>query len=152
MTALVYDPRWSAAEPGSAMNMIRVMIIDEHIAVRRALAARLASFSRVDVVATACNIHEGVDRAQRLLPDVVLLELKGKGGQKSDPVGEMKKALGNHPSGVIVLTTYADEDERQIALRAGAKRYLLKHIDSASLMAEIEAVVNEVANNDIQQG
>jgi DNA-binding NarL/FixJ family response regulator len=84
------------------------------------------------------------------LPDVVLLELKGKEGQKSDPVGEMKKALGNHPSGVIVLTTYADEDERQTALRAGAKRYLLKHIDSASLMAEIESVVNEVANNDIQ--
>jgi DNA-binding NarL/FixJ family response regulator len=132
------------------MDKIRVMIIDEHIAVRRALAARLSSFAHIDVVATARNIQEGVERARRLLPDVVLLELKGKDSQQSDPVGEMGKALEDHQSGVIVLTSYADEDERQSALQAGANRYLLKHIDSASLMAEIEAVVNEFGGQEIQ--
>jgi DNA-binding response OmpR family regulator len=63
----------------------------------------------------------------------------------------MNKALTGHPVGIIVLTSYADDDEHQAALEAGAKRYLLKHIDSASLTAEIEAVRDEVVTRGAQR-
>ena len=57
----------------------------------------------------------------------------------------MNEALAGHPAGIIVLTSYADDDEREAAMHAGARRYLLKQIDSARLLNEIEAVANEVA-------
>ena len=132
-------------------NKIRVMIIDEHLAVRRALAARLASFPNIDVVATARDCNQGVEKAVEHKPDVVLLELKGKYGQNTDPIGEMNKALVDQSVGLIVLTSYADDDEQQAAIKAGAKRYLLKNIDTASLATEIEVVRDEVIARGTQQ-
>jgi DNA-binding NarL/FixJ family response regulator len=143
MQVVMPESNWKAAEPGKPMNKIRVMIIDEHLAVRRALAARLASFPNIDVVATARNCQEGVERAQTNPPDVILMELKGKNCQKPDAVAEMKRALPENTVGVIVLTSYTDDEEKQAAIQAGANRYLLKNIDSASLTAEIEAVAKE---------
>lgn len=133
-------------KPGLPMNRIRVLIVDEHLAVRQALAARLSAFQQVEVVATAEGLTEGLERARRLQPDIVLLELKGPGSLWPDPVGEMNKALIGHPAGVIVLTSYTDDDEREAALLAGARRYLLKHIDSTRLLSEIEAVAREVSD------
>jgi DNA-binding NarL/FixJ family response regulator len=52
--------------------------------------------------------------------------------------------LANRPVGIIVLTSYSDSDERESALQAGARRYLLKNIDTARLLIEIEAVAGEV--------
>ena len=130
------------------MKMIKVLIVDEYLAVRRALAARLSSFPHIDVVATAIDIREGLDKARTLHPDVILLELKGTSSLLIDPVSEMHQALAGHPAGIIVLTSYAEDDEREAALAAGASRYLLKHIDSARLLSEIEAVAAEVDQND----
>jgi DNA-binding NarL/FixJ family response regulator len=98
------------------------------------------------VVATAGDFDQGLVSARATKPDVILLELKGSGSLDSNPVGEMNEALAGHPAGIIVLTSYAEDDERKAALDAGARRYLLKHIDSARLLAEIEAVAGEVSN------
>jgi NarL family two-component system response regulator LiaR len=136
---------WDAAEPALSMKRIRILIVDEHQAVRQALAARLASYADIEVIATARNFREGLDRAASLHPDVVLLELKGRYGWQPDPVGTMCRALAGFPAGVIVLTSYPDDDERESAIHAGARRYLLKQIDSAQLHDEIAAVALETA-------
>jgi len=127
------------------MKRIKVLIVDEHVAVRQALAARLRAFPQIEVVATAQDLREGLDWASKAQPDVILLELKGTGALRPNPVSELNKSLAGHPAGIIVLTTYADDDEREAALEAGARRYLLKHIDSARLITEIEAVASEVS-------
>jgi len=150
MQAGMQEANWKTTEPGKSMSKIRVMIIDEHLAVRRALAARLASFPNIDVVATARNCQEGVERAQTNPPDVILMELKGKYCQKPDAVGEMKSALSENAVGVIVLTSYTDDEEKQAAIKAGANRYLLKNIDSTSLTTEIEAVAREAIDQSPQ--
>lgn len=128
------------------MKRIKILIVDEHLPVRRALAARLQAFPHIEVVATARNFREGIEKAQSLQPDVILLELKGSNNIHSDPVSEMHEALAGHPAGIIVLTSYADDDEREAALAAGARRYLLKHIDSTRLLSEIESVAVEVTS------
>jgi DNA-binding NarL/FixJ family response regulator len=128
------------------MDKINVLIVDEHVAVRRALAARLRSFPHIEVVGTASSVKEGIAEACSTHPDVILMELKGTTASESDPVGEMSKALVKQPAGIIVLTTYADDDEREAAVAAGASRYLLKHIDTASLLVEIESVAAETSN------
>ena len=126
------------------MKKIKVLIVDEYVVVRQALAARLGSFPHIDVLDTAIDIREGIDKARTLSPDVILLELKGPSTLLINPVREMHDALAGHPAGIIVLTSYAEDDEREAALAAGASRYLLKHIDTARLLSEIEAVVAEI--------
>ncbi|MGD2078466.1 MAG: response regulator transcription factor [Chloroflexota bacterium] len=125
------------------MKQIKVLIIDEHLAVRRALAARLGSFSHIEVVASAASFSEGLEQVDRCRPDVILLELSGT-RDRLNPVGEMNEALAGHPAGIIILTSYANDDEREAALEAGARRFLLKQIDSARLLSEIESVAGEV--------
>ncbi|UCG25468.1 MAG: response regulator transcription factor [Chloroflexota bacterium] len=144
MTTLAHYETWGSAGSGKPMKQIKVLIVEEHLAVRRALAARLDSFSHIEVVATAPSFAEGLEKVGRCQPDVILLELKGA-PELVNPVGELNKAIAGHPAGIIVLTSYADDDEREAALQAGARRYLLKQIDSARLLNEIEAVASEVA-------
>lgn len=127
------------------MKTIKVLIVDEYLAVRRALAARLSSYPHIEVLATANDIRGGIEKARNLKPDVILLELKGTSSLLMNPVSEMHQALAGHPAGIIVLTSYAEDDEREAALSAGASRYLIKHIDTARLLSEIEAVASEVA-------
>lgn len=144
MSTLAHHELPSTAGSGLPMKIIKVLIVDEHLAVRQALAARLRAFSHIEVVATAQDFREGLKCARTTQPDVILLELKGTSSLQPNPVGEMKEALADHPAGIMVLTSYADDDEREAALEAGACRYLLKHIDSTRLLNEIEAVANEV--------
>lgn len=133
------------------MEKIRVLIIDEHPAVCRALATRLESVGSIKVVSSKADYTDGLKDAAVLRPDVILLELKGssEAGQnvvgQRDPVIAISQLLANVPAGVIVLTSYLDESERAGALEAGAKRYLLKDIDTVRLVSEIEAVARERA-------
>lgn len=147
MCALSHVDRPNTTTPGLPMKIIKVLIVDEYLAVRQALAARLRAFPHIEVVATAGDFEQGLKSACTMQPDVILLELKGSGSLELNPVAEMNKALAGHPAGIIVLTSYADVDERKAALDAGARRYLLKHIDSARLLAEIEAVAGEVTDH-----
>jgi DNA-binding NarL/FixJ family response regulator len=56
--------------------------------------------------------------------------------------------LSSTATNIIVLAPYADAVERELLLNAGAKRYLLKHINSDQLIQEIEAVVAGMPGGD----
>jgi acetoin utilization protein AcuB len=131
------------------MKKIGLIIVDEHSVVRHALGVRLSSSPQIDVLAVARDLQEGIDYACSLKPDIILLEPKTADGcddpQKITTFDHIRRETANgHPSAIIVLTSYIDEDEREAALRAGARRYLLKEIDSDRLIAEIEAVAAEL--------
>ncbi|MEW5986355.1 MAG: response regulator transcription factor [Chloroflexota bacterium] len=130
------------------MKKIRLLIVDEHPAVCQALAARLQSTPHLEVVGAANTLREGLRDAQTLRPDVILLELKGQNAHRLDPAGDLSGHLVDGRTGLIVLTSYADDLEREAAIRAGAQRYLLKDIDSPRLIAEIEAVAAEVRHDE----
>jgi NarL family two-component system response regulator LiaR len=121
--------------------MTRLLIIEGHEGVRRALAARLAS-ADVEVVGSTGDHEDGLRQALSLRPDVILLELKGANGRWLDLVGRLSDAgLMNR---VIVLTSYPDEDERRLVLAAGARDYLLKDLHSESLIEAIHAIHHAV--------
>lgn len=136
------------------MEKIRLLIIDENPAVRQALETRLRAFSQIELLAVARDFQEGTRMARELHPDVILLEPKVRYAYGQDPILHLDKLANgrtphSHSPGIIVLTSYMDEAEREAAIQAGARRYLLKHIDSTQLVAEIEAV-NQEANPDYQ--
>lgn len=127
------------------MKKIRLLIIDEHPAVCQALVTRLNAVTSIEVVGSASTYEEGLAGAGILKPDVILLELKGSGDNEIEPLHAISRLLVRGPAGVIVLTSYLDEMERRGALEAGARRYLLKDIDTARLVGEIEAVADEAS-------
>jgi DNA-binding NarL/FixJ family response regulator len=121
--------------PKQSMDRTRLVIIDEHEAVRQALISRLQQTGELEVVGSTGSIEEGLLQVEALRPNVVLLETK-----RSDGMGleTCRRIVRSHSdTTVIVLTSYEDEEERQAVYMAGAARYILKDIDSAQLLCEI---------------
>jgi NarL family two-component system response regulator LiaR len=91
----------------------------------------------VEVVGCTGNWRAGLDTALRLEPDVVLLETKRADGDGLKALACLTDECGC--SDVMVLTSYADAQEQAAAHAQGAIRYLLKDIDTAHLVREIQS-------------
>ncbi|HLF26162.1 MAG TPA: response regulator transcription factor [Anaerolineae bacterium] len=115
--------------------MITLLIIDHHESIRRALAQRLSRVPGIQVAGVAGSSEEGIAQARTVHPDVVLLELKLHDGRGLDVLRAIRAE--NPAIRVIILTSYLDDFERQVALKAGAEQYLLKDIDSKRLSSVI---------------
>lgn len=118
----------------------RVLLIEAHPAVHHALNVRLRSSALIEIVGAARHAAEGHLLAQASRPDVVVLGLQGS---DHGDLGATMQAVANLTQqniAVLVVTSYADEVEREMLLQAGASRYLLKDINTPQLIAEIVAV------------
>jgi len=111
--------------------MTTLFIIDDRESVRQALAQRLNRAPGIQVVGAASASQEGILQARTLRPDVVLLEPKLVGGHGLDALPAIR--ADNPSTRVIILTSYVDDFELEVAMRLGAERYLLKDIDSQRL-------------------
>jgi DNA-binding NarL/FixJ family response regulator len=127
------------------MNKVRLLIVEGHPAVRQALTDRLSTYPEIEVVAAADSFFCGQRLARELHPDVILLELKMPGPSAPAAIFALTHDTYEHPAGIIVLTSYPDDAERAAAMRAGARRYILKDIGSDRLIAEIQAVAAELS-------
>lgn len=115
------------------LEMINVLIVDEHEQVRRALESCLRSAGDLQVVKSTGEYTEAVRDAHRLAPEVILLETKAPEG-----VATLRAIRSVAPrSSVIVLTTYSDSREEEMVLALGAVAYVLKTLDTQVLMQAI---------------
>lgn len=117
---------------------LRVLLADDHPVVRQGLRTFLASREGIDVVGEAADAEEAVTRTAMLKPDVVLLDLVMPRGGGVAAI-ERIRALGLDAR-VLVLTSFAGDDQLLPALRAGAAGYLLKDADPAELEQALRAV------------
>ncbi|HEY72429.1 MAG TPA: response regulator transcription factor [Thermoflexia bacterium] len=115
----------------------RLLIIDDHDAVREALEARLRATAEVEIVGCTGCWRTGLRDAARLKPDVVLLEIKRSDLQGLDALRALTRECPH--TSVAILTSYPDAEEQTEALRIGAACYLLKEIDTPQLVREIQA-------------
>lgn len=113
--------------------MTRVLIIDDHPIVREGLVAALHGKGDIDVVGGFGSAEEGIAAAERLKPDVVILDLDLPGISGID-------AIPRFASPVLMLTAYGTDDEIERALAAGAKGYLLKGAPLDDIERAIAAV------------
>jgi DNA-binding NarL/FixJ family response regulator len=126
------------------MRRPRIYIIDEHTAVRTALAERLAQAASLDVIGHCEKADEAILAVQESKPDVVLVETK-----RSDGMGlELLRQISSLPHNplVFVLTSYPSQWEMDAARRAGAYRYLLKDIDTTELIRYISTAASPFEN------
>ena len=110
---------------------IRVLLVDDHAVVREGLRVFLELQDGIEVVGEAGNGLEAVAAAERLRPDVILMDLVMP---ELDGVGAMRQLRERTPSTrVIVLTSVLDDERLLPALQAGAAGYLLKNVEPADL-------------------
>ena len=123
------------------MNSLHLLLIEEHEAVRQALATRFASVPAIRRVTTAAQAGEALANIARDRPDVVLFGLDGSHSRHLQHEVATIKQLTAQKIPVMIITPYADDVERELLLQAGAQRYCLQHINTPELIAEIEAMV-----------
>jgi len=125
------------------MAPTRLLVIDDHDAVREALEARLRTAAGVEIVACTGCWRTGLRDAVRLKPDVVLLETKRADGQGLDALRCLAEQCPH--TSIVILTSYPDAEEQAKARHMGAVRYVLKDIDTSQLVREIQAAVRPQA-------
>jgi DNA-binding NarL/FixJ family response regulator len=115
---------------------ITVLIADDHPIVRDGLRGIFTGHG-FDVVGEAANGAEAVTLAERLRPDVVLMDLRMPGTDGVAAINELAR-LGN-PARILVLTTYDTDSDVLPAVEAGATGYLLKDAPREDLFRAVEA-------------
>jgi DNA-binding NarL/FixJ family response regulator len=115
------------------VSAIRVVLADDHPVVREGLRGMLAAEPDIEVVGEAASGPEAVALAERLRPDVILMDLRMPGG---DGVEATRQLAGTT---VVVLTTYDSDADILRAVEAGAAGYLLKDTPRAVLADSVRA-------------
>jgi NarL family two-component system response regulator LiaR len=114
---------------------IRVLIVDDHAVVREGLRTFLELQEGLEVAGEAGDGNEAIEEAERLQPDVVLMDLVMP---KLDGVEAMRELRGRVPRArVVVLTSFLDDERLLPAMRAGAAGYLLKNVEPRELARAI---------------
>lgn len=123
-----------------SVEPLRLLLADDHAAFRGGLRALLATVEGIEVVGEAGTGEEAVTRAAALQPDVVLMDLNmpGLGG-----VEATRRIVDTSPHmAILVLSMYEDDESVFLALRAGARGYLLKGADRAEIVRAVRAVAD----------
>ena len=119
-------------------GLLRVVLVDDHEVVRRGLRSLIDSYDDLTVVGEAGTAKEGVRRVGYDAPDVVVMDVRLPDGSGVEACREI---VDRWPAvGVLILTSFADEEALMSAIMAGAAGYILKRIDAEALIDSIRRV------------
>ncbi|QYM74738.1 response regulator transcription factor [Leucobacter luti] len=126
--------------------MSRVFVVDDHPIVRAGIVGLLETEAEITVVGEAASGENALELLADARPDVVLMDLRmpGLGGVEAT----RRITRGEYPGservpagpGVLVFTTYEDDEQILSAIEAGASGYLVKAAPAAELIAGVRAV------------
>jgi DNA-binding NarL/FixJ family response regulator len=119
-------------------DIIRIVLADDHAVVRAGLKAVLGTARDMQVVGEASNGLEAVAMAERLKPDVVVMDLSMDQMDGSTATKEI--VARGLPSRVLVLTMHAEEEYLVAVLEAGAAGYLVKSAADRELVDAVRTV------------
>jgi two-component system nitrate/nitrite response regulator NarL len=120
------------------MAPIRLLIVDDHTLFRQGLHSLLHSEPQFQVVGEATDGAEGVQRAQDLKPDVILMDVQMP---NMDGVEATRRLLEVMPQARIMMLTVSENDEHVLAsIQCGARGYILKNAGAEELFQAIQKV------------
>src|SRR5262245_24247529 len=117
---------------------MRILVADDHEVVRHGVRALLEARPGWQVVAEAVDGREAVEKAKRLQPDVIILDIGMPGLNGLDAARQILKAAPK--SGILILTMHESEQVVREVLAAGARGYVLKSDAGRDLVNAVEAV------------
>jgi len=122
----------------SESSPIRVFVADDHAIVRKGIRAVLEIVPDIEVVGEADNGRDAVYQVEALQPDVILMDLVMP---KMDGIEAIRRIKERQPGArILVLTTFAGEDQILPAIKAGALGYHLKDSRPQELAQAIRQV------------
>jgi len=124
-------------------DLIRILIADDHMVVRRGLCSLLIPRNGMEVIGESMDGVEAVELAHSLQPDVILMDMVMPRLNGPEAIVEIKKE--NPDARVLILTSFGEEARVSAAIRAGALGYLLK--DSSP--DELFHAIREVAQGNL---
>ncbi len=122
-------------EPG---EKLRVMVVDDHALFRRGLEMVLADEPDIEIVGEASDGQEAIERAQEVMPDIVLMDVRMPKRSGIEATAQIRDLL---PHVKILMLTISDEEaDLYDAIKAGASGYLLKEIPIEEVADAIRSV------------
>jgi two-component system, NarL family, response regulator LiaR len=122
--------------------MIRLLLVDDHAIVREGLRTLLAETPDLDIVGEATDGPSAVTQALALKPDVILLDLMLPGFTGIEVTQRVRQALPE--CRILLLTSFAEDQNVVAAMQAGADGYLLKDVLQGDLQRAIrQAMLGE---------
>jgi len=119
-------------------NPIRIMAADDHVLLRKGIAAIIASQPDMSLVAEASNGREAVEQYRTHRPDITLMDLQMPEMNGLDAMIAIRTEFPE--ARIIMLTTYSGDVQVLRAMKVGARGYLLKTLLDKELLETIRAV------------
>jgi two-component system NarL family response regulator len=114
------------------------MLVDDHAILRKGLSMMLDAQPDLTVVAEAASGEEAVEAYERILPDVILMDLKMGGISGIETIERIRET---HPGArIIVLSSYDRDEDIYRCIRAGAMGYLVKDSSAEDMLLSIRSV------------
>jgi len=121
------------------MHKQKVLIADDHALVREGIVAFLKLCDDIEVVAEASDGIEAIEKAKKLRPDIVIMDINMPKLGGIEATIEIKKM---HPdTKILVLTQYEDREYISRFLKAGVSGYLLKKAVGSDLITALKAII-----------
>jgi DNA-binding NarL/FixJ family response regulator len=117
---------------------IRVLAVDDHPMLREGIVALIADETDITLVAEAADGREAIEQFRRHRPDVTLMDLQMPNLNGVEATIAIRAEFPD--ARIIVLTTYTGDAQVALALKAGARGYLLKNGLRTELLNTIRAV------------
>jgi DNA-binding NarL/FixJ family response regulator len=124
-------------ETDKTEHKIRIMLADDHLIVREGLVTVLGEEPDFEFVGFAEDGEQACEEYARLLPDVLILDLRMP---KRDGIQVARELVSKFQAKVIILTTFDNEEDLKQSLKAGAKGYLLKEAEQEEIADAIRTV------------
>ncbi len=117
----------------------RVLLVDDHSLMRLGLASAIAEDPRLTVCGEAGTAADALKMYRSLRPDIVLMDLRLPDASGAFAIAAIR---GEFPEAkIVVISTFAPDEEIHAAVTAGARAYVLKTIDAPDLRAVVHAVL-----------
>jgi DNA-binding NarL/FixJ family response regulator len=118
-----------------AVEIIRVLIVDDHPVVRTGLSTMLQKYPQIAVAATVCNGEDAIRTSAKTPVDIVLLDLRMPGMSGLDTLRQLHQRQVK--SQVIILSSFELDEEIHQAVLSGARGYLVKDTSSNEIVQAI---------------
>lgn len=120
------------------MDKTRILVVDDHAIMREGIRALLSLHEEIEVVGEASEGKEAIEKAQELMPDVVIMDIAMPGMDGLEATRRIKRK--NPRIKVLILTQHDNKEYILSVIKAGASGYVPKRALSSELISAIHAV------------
>ncbi|MGW6657669.1 MadR family response regulator transcription factor [Rhodococcus sp. NPDC055024] len=122
-------------------SSVHIVLVDDHAILRQGLRSVLERESDLEIVGEASSLAEALAVVDKVGPDIVLMDLKLSASSDYEGLTLCGQLSSAHPGlGLLVLTTFLDDQLVVRAVHAGARGYVVKDVDTTELVRAIRAV------------